>query len=384
MMRSLLAAVAALATTAFAQTTTDCNPLNKTCPADLALGVSNYTWNIASATSLDATIWNNTGGIPLSFGTGSAGVANFTITKSGNAPGVKSNFYYFFGTATVIMRASPGQGIISAMTSLSDDLDEIDFEWKGGNSSYVFTNFYGKYVDGMAGVGTDVKMSADPRADFHNYTTHWTNSSIQWFVDGTMVRELKSDDPSATINGTSHYPQTPMSLHIGSWAAGDASQPKGVQDWAGGATDYSKGPFTMSVASVYVSDQSTGKTYTYTDNSGSAASIKSDPGNSTIAAYLASPSAQSIGDSISSKVSSLSNGAKIGIACGALGGLALGILLMAICCVKQRRAGRKERALADADFQKQEAELMAYRRDQGQMRFGQMPAFGYDDKGRRY
>jgi hypothetical protein len=65
-----------------------------------------------------------------------------------------------------------------------------------------------------------------------------------------------------------------MTLRLGNWAGGDKTQPQGTIDWAGGPTDYSKGPFTMSVKSVRVEDYSSGKEYTYTDKSGSWESIK--------------------------------------------------------------------------------------------------------------
>lgn len=48
--------------------------------------------------------------------------------------------------------------------------------------------------------------------------------------------------------------------------------------WAGGETDYSSGPYTMYLKSVSVTDYSTGKSYSYGDNSGSWKSITSEGG----------------------------------------------------------------------------------------------------------
>lgn len=41
---------------------------------------------------------------------------------------MNTEFYIFFGTVSVVMKASPGPGICSSIVLLSDDLDEIDWE----------------------------------------------------------------------------------------------------------------------------------------------------------------------------------------------------------------------------------------------------------------
>jgi hypothetical protein len=117
-----LTAVAALTATVAAQTFTNCNPLNSTCPADLALGTyAEFDW---TANHLNNDIWNSTS-TPVGFGTDGA---EFTIAKQGDSPTINTNFYIFFGTVSVVMKAAPGQGIVSSIVLLSDDLDEVDWE----------------------------------------------------------------------------------------------------------------------------------------------------------------------------------------------------------------------------------------------------------------
>jgi hypothetical protein len=58
----------------------------------------------------------------------------------------------------------------------------------------------------------------------------------------------------------------------------------------------------------------------------------------------------------------LPQGAKIGIVAGALGLFAVLILVMAFCCIKQRRAGKKEHAALLAGEEKEAAELQEYKR----------------------
>lgn len=167
------------------------------------------------------------------------------------------------------MKAASGQGIISSIVLESDDLDEIDWELMGGNTTHAETNYFGK------GNTTSYDRAIyypinKPQENFHNYTIDWSAEKIDWLIDGTLVRSLKY----AEANGGHNFPQTPMNLRLGIWAGGDPSMPNGTVEWAGGATDYSQGPYTMWVNSIKVKDASKGSTYTYSDKSGSWQSIK--------------------------------------------------------------------------------------------------------------
>ena len=111
------------ASAAVAQTHTNCQPLNTTCPPDLALGTYaqfNFTTNEANP-----AIWNSTAN-PIGFS--SSNGADFNIKQSGDAPTLAANFYIFFGSVSVVMKAASGTGIVSSIVMLSDDLDEIDWE----------------------------------------------------------------------------------------------------------------------------------------------------------------------------------------------------------------------------------------------------------------
>ena len=72
--------------------------------------------------------------------------------------------------------------------------------------------------------------------DFHNYTTRWTNESLEWYIDGNVVRTLKYED----ANGGKSYPQSPMNVRIGVWAGGDSKNNNYTVQWAGGEIDYNK------------------------------------------------------------------------------------------------------------------------------------------------
>lgn len=198
--------------------------------------------------------------------------ADFTVSKSGDAPQLTSVFYIMFGRVEFTMKSAPGAGIVSSLVLQSDDLDEIDMEWLGGDNNQVQTNYFGKGQTTTYNRG-QFNPAANNQGQYLTYTIDWTADRIVWSVGGTVVRTLKYADAE-----TGQYPQTPMQVKFGAWSGGDSSNAAGTIQWAGGPTDYSKGPFTMSVQSVVITDYSTGKNYKYGDTSGSWQSIVAEDG----------------------------------------------------------------------------------------------------------
>jgi beta-lactamase regulating signal transducer with metallopeptidase domain len=69
----------------------------------------------------------------------------------------------------------------------------------------------------------------------------------------------------------------------------------------------------------------------------------------------------STSQTLSQKWNSLSHTTQVGIAAGIAGAILIGLCAFIFFCIRQRRAGRKERALEEAAWEKNNAELMAYR-----------------------
>lgn len=263
------AALLAVAQLAVAQTFTDCQPLQKTCPDDKALGTTktiDFTQGASSDFSaLPGTILNY----------GPDGV-EFTITNEKQAPTADSNWYFFFGHAEVVMKAAPGQGIVSSFVLESDDLDEVDWEWIGSDTAQVQSNYFGKGDDSTFDRGAYHPVS-NPQDGFHTYALDWSAESIVWSVDGAAVRTLLYND----AEGGTRFPQTPMKVKIGSWVGGSSTSPPGTVEWAGGLADFSNNPsYTMVVKSITITDKQTGaSSYSYGDMSGSWESIKIQMGD---------------------------------------------------------------------------------------------------------
>lgn len=176
-----------------------------------------------------------------------------------------------FGHVDFVVKPAPGLGIVSSAVLQSDDLDEIDWEWLGGDSSQVQSNYFSK---GQITSYNRGAFHANPnnQAEFHTYSIDWTADQIAWQIDGTTVRTLTPE----TAQG--QYPQTPMMIKIGSWSGGDPANAPGTIAWAGGPADYADGPYTMHVRSISVRDYSTGTQYSYSDTSGTWGSIRATDG----------------------------------------------------------------------------------------------------------
>ncbi|PVH86086.1 glycoside hydrolase family 16 protein [Cadophora sp. DSE1049] len=252
-----------------AQTFTDCDPTKKTCPANPGLGTT-----LVTDFTKESSDWKEADGTTLKYGSNGA---EFTISKKTDAPTIGVSKYIFFGKVSVTMKASPGTGVVSSFILESQDLDEIDFEWVGGDTAHVQTNFFGKGNTTTYDRGATHPVSG-PMDEFVTYSLDWTKESIKFYIGDSLVRTLAYDDPK-TLNGF-NYPQTPMRVKMGSWvgcadaAAAADEKTKWTCEWAGGPLDTSSS-HTMYVKSVSIEDYGCGGDYSYSDLTGSYQSIKS-------------------------------------------------------------------------------------------------------------
>ncbi|KAI1427880.1 concanavalin A-like lectin/glucanase domain-containing protein [Xylaria sp. FL1777] len=250
-----------------AQTFTACDPREKSCPPDPAVGKENVI-------TIDFTKGAN------SFFTAADGTtiqysskgAAFTMKKETEAPTITSNKYIFFGKIDVEVEAAPGQGIVTSSVLQSDDRDEIDWEWIGSDTAQVQTNYFGKGDDSTFDRG-GYSPVGNPQTTTHTYTIDWTKDYVHWLIDGTLVRELKYSD----AKGGTRFPQTPAQLKLGTWVAGNSKAPEGTVTWAGGLADFSKGPYTAYYKKVTIQDYAGGvaNAKQYVWNSGSDGSWQS-------------------------------------------------------------------------------------------------------------
>lgn len=271
MLSKIFTTVALAASLVSAQTFTDCDPTKRDgCPNPKAVGSkpvdidfrkgANSFFKLADGTSLKYD--SNLGAV-------------FSISKETEAPTISSNQYIFFGQVDVTVRASRGVGVVTSFVLQSDDLDEIDWEWLGGDAYEVQTNFFSKGCTETYDRG-GFSPVADPINNFHTYTIKWTPQQLDWIIDGAVVRTLKNTG----VAGCAGYPQSPMQIKLGTWVAGRKDAPQGTIDWAGGITNFAEAPFEGYYQSLRIVDYMGGQgateatEYVYTDRSGSWQSIK--------------------------------------------------------------------------------------------------------------
>lgn len=263
--------LAALTPVSFAQTFSNCKDDLTKCPTNSAQKNAQLVGNFGSGgTPPTGFVQSQCAGEQKYDANGVA----LTISKSGDCPAVESSDYFFFGMVEVKMKAAPGAGVVSSIVMESDALDEVDWEFIGGENYRVQSNYFGKgdtsSYDRMVYV-----PATDNQATAHTYTVNWTSAAITWSVDGVIARTLLYKD----AQGGTRFPQTPMKLKVGAWVGGDAStNAEGTVEWAmggkSGSTNYADGPFSMYVESISITNYSPADSYSYGDNTGTYQSIK--------------------------------------------------------------------------------------------------------------
>lgn len=201
--------------------------------------------------------------------------AVFSVDRPTHAPTIRTDNYIFFGRIDVEIQAAPEGGIVTSAVLQSDTLDEIDWEWVGGDNTQVQSNYFSKGDDSTFDRGGFHAVDS-PITQFHMYSIDWTPEAIQWIINGKTVRTLKAADVG------DKYPQSPMQIRLGAWTAGKEGAPQGTIEWSGGIADFSKGPFNAYYKSISIVDYAGGssatskdvKEYVYGDRSGSAESIQ--------------------------------------------------------------------------------------------------------------
>lgn len=244
-----------------------CDPLtSSSCSAVAALGTS-FKQDWSEEIGPYFTELSNNGEITFSEDDG----ISLTMTKQGDNPTIQSNFYIMFGKVEVVLKAANGTGIISSFYMQSDDLDEIDIELFGGDDYEFQSNYFIQGNTTTYDRGAYHPTSPGPVSSYHTYTIDWNPDVLTWSLDGSVVRTLTKDNAQG-------FPQTPMQIIAGVWAGGDPDNEEGTIEWAGGETDFTQAPFSMSMKSIIVSDYSSGTNYSYSGTNGTWESIVAEGG----------------------------------------------------------------------------------------------------------
>lgn len=130
-----------------------------------------------------------------------------------------SSHTFRYGRFEAKLRAAAGPGLVTGFFLHRDTpRQEIDIELLGGDPYRMLVNVYfnpgddGASMDfGYRGSPCRIDLGFDATADFHVYAIEWSQDRISWFVDGNLVHERRSWDPTP-------IPHLPMRLHANLWA----------------------------------------------------------------------------------------------------------------------------------------------------------------------
>ncbi|KAL2755919.1 glycoside hydrolase family 16 protein, partial [Sodiomyces alcalophilus JCM 7366] len=267
--KTFSAAAVALAASTFvsAQTFTDCDPTKEDCPNAPALG-ANVLVDFTKGNGDDYLY--SLDGTKVTYDDELGAV--FSISKDTEAPTKASHKYIFFGEVECTVQAAPGVGIVTSIVLEADDLDEIDWEWVGGDNYNVQTNYFSKGDTTTYDRG-GIHPVENPTGQFHKYGIVWTKEKIDWTIDGHVIRTVTYED----AKGGKEFPQAPMQVKLGTWTAGREGASQGTVDWAGGVADFSKGPFVGYYRDCRMVDYAGGVEgaveYKYGDRSGTWESV---------------------------------------------------------------------------------------------------------------
>lgn len=136
--------------------------------------------------------------------------------RSGAFASVRS---FTYGRFEADIRAAPGSGLVTGFFLHRDTpRQEIDIEFAGADSGRMLVNVYFNPGDdgtamgyGYRGSPCRIDLGFDATADFHRYAIDWRQDRVAWLVDGKVVHERVSWDPTP-------IPHLSMRLHANLWA----------------------------------------------------------------------------------------------------------------------------------------------------------------------
>ncbi|KZT61442.1 glycoside hydrolase family 16 protein, partial [Calocera cornea HHB12733] len=163
------------------------------------------------------------------------------LTEANGGTRLSTTRYVDFGTITARIKTGRWAGVVTAFITMSDVKDEIDWEFPGAATTQGQTNYYWLGVANYSATnGQTTSGLTDTYDNFHDFTIDWQPNTLQWLVDGSVVRTVnKSDTLKTDAQGTRYeYPSTPSRVQISIWPAGISSSAEGTVEWAGGMINW--------------------------------------------------------------------------------------------------------------------------------------------------
>jgi hypothetical protein len=141
-----------------------------------------------------------------------------TSVRSLTSGAIASTASYRYGRFKTEIRTSGVPGVITGMfLHRNGPRQEIDIEFVGKDPFTMLVNvFYNpgpegaKLEYGYRGAPTLIELGFDATADFHTYEIDWLPSKIRWLIDGEVVYERVTWDPTP-------IPDRPLQFNLNLW-----------------------------------------------------------------------------------------------------------------------------------------------------------------------
>ncbi|OMJ17062.1 Extracellular glycosidase CRH11 [Smittium culicis] len=149
------------------------------------------------------------------------------------------------GRVDIVIKMAPESGVVTAMNFLGNNLDEIDVEYVGVDPNRWQSMYFvrGQRVDQLAQFHNAVTprgVGANLSAFFHSYSIEILENSINWYMNGSIVRTLVKTSADTFPSGAGDQ------FKFGVWNGGEIAT-----IWAG-PIDFSTGPKTAYMQSLKI------------------------------------------------------------------------------------------------------------------------------------
>ncbi|SPO24993.1 related to cell wall protein UTR2 [Ustilago trichophora] len=233
--------------------------------------------------------YNGNASSPFTLDSGSLGPGPEGVLlqlKAAQQAKISTTDYLMYGYVEATLRHDARQGLVAAFITMSSIKDEIDWEFTTSNSSLGMTNYFwmGQPVRDH---GVNISPPNFNVSDWHTYGLNWTSAQLQWTIDGRVVRTLTREEAG------SEYPRSPSRIQFSTWAGGNATNPVGTIEWAGGAIDWNtpeykkSGFYSQEIKQFNVQCASlSGLNLTSVSGSGSGANANGNGSNDDVTSFV--------------------------------------------------------------------------------------------------
>ena len=141
-----------------------------------------------------------------------------TSVREFTSGAIRSQQLYQYGRFEAVVRPAKVSGLITGVfLHRNSPRQEIDIEFLGKDTTKVLVNvFYNpgyegtKLEYGYRGTPVIIELGFDAAMDFHRYELEWCQTTIRWLIDGKLVYERATWDPTP-------IPHLPMQFNVNLW-----------------------------------------------------------------------------------------------------------------------------------------------------------------------